>query len=71
MVKLEEQDFIKHDFHELVFPEVVAMGEEVYANFGIEFSVLTDEHIKALQEGKCLYFDIEGGEYAFVIRKGQ
>ena len=36
-------------------PEIISDGDEYDPNYGIDFVLLTDEHIKAIQEGKALY----------------
>ena len=44
-------------------PEILSDGDEFNMFFGVDYALLTDEHIKALQEGKALYLDINCGEY--------
>lgn len=63
---LEDKDF---ETEYRVKPEIVKIGDEVNGHYGTDFGVVTDSDIRALQEGKCLYFDINDGEYACIIRK--
>lgn len=53
------------DFKEFnVKPEILSDGDEIGENYGMDFVLLTDEHIKAIQEGKalCVYINC-GTEY--------
>lgn len=52
-----------------VEPEIISDGDEFYDNYGTDFVLLTDKHIKAIQEGKVLYIDINGGEYCCLLKK--
>ena len=42
-------------------------GKEIETNYGLDCIALTDEHIKAIKDGKCLNCGINGEEYAAVI----
>lgn len=58
------------DFKEFnVKPEILSDGDEIGENFGMDFVLLTDEHIKAIQEGKALCIDINDGEYCCLLKK--
>ena len=50
-------------------PEIISDGDEFDSNYGTDYVLLTDEHIKALQEGKVLYVDIQYGEYCCLLKK--
>ena len=50
-------------------PEIISDGDEYSENYGENFVLLTDEHIKAIQEGKTLCVDINDGEYACLLKK--
>ncbi len=52
-----------------VKPEILSDGDEFDRNYGVDYALLTDEHIKALQEGKALYVDIKDGEYCCLLKK--
>jgi len=47
--------------------DIIKNGGKVETNYGLECIALTDEHIKAIKEGKAINFDINGGEYAGLI----
>lgn len=51
---------------------IVQKYENVDGMFGIDYFILTDEDIKALKDGRYLYYD--DGEYALLVsyamRKG-
>lgn len=47
--------------------EIVRFGEAIRTNCGIEYLPLTDEELRALNDGRCVWVDINGGEYALVI----
>ena len=64
--KLKEEDF---ETEYRVKPEIVKIGDEVNDHYGADIGAVTDNDIRALQEGKCLYFDINCGEYCIIIRK--
>lgn len=51
-------------------PRIISDGDELGKNYGEDYVLLTDEHIKAIQEGKTLCIDINCGEYSCLIRKG-
>ena len=63
--EIYDEDFEKYN----VKPEVISDGNKFDSNYGMDFALLTDEHIKALQEGKALYIDIGGGEYCCLLKK--
>lgn len=48
---------------------ILKKGERVDPLWGLEEKTITDEMIKALQQGKRLYFSVND-EYAVVIKKG-
>jgi len=48
--KLKEEDF---ETEYRVKPEIVKIGDEVNDNYGADIGVVTDNDIRALQEGKC------------------
>lgn len=48
--------------------EIVEKYETVDALWGLDYIRITDEDIKALKEGKCLYSD--NGEYSQIISYG-
>lgn len=50
-------------------PEILSDGDKIGENYGMEFVLLTDEHIKAIQEGKALCVDINCGEYCCLLKK--
>lgn len=52
-----------------VVPEIISDGEEFSENYGADFVLLTDEHIKAIQEGKILCVNINGGEFCCLLKK--
>ena len=52
-----------------VEPEVICDGDEFSPHYGTDYVLLTDEHIKAIQEGKALYVDINCGEYCCLLKK--
>ena len=52
-----------------VEPEIISDGDEINENYGMDLVLLTDEHIKAIQEGKALYVDINCGEYCCLLKK--
>lgn len=52
-----------------VEPEIISDGDEFANNFGTDYVLLTDKHIKAIQEGKVLYVDINCGEYCCLLKK--
>ena len=52
-----------------VEPEIISDGDEYSDTYGTDYVLLTDEHIKALQEGKTLYVDINDGEYCCLLKK--
>lgn len=52
-----------------VEPEIISDGDEFDNNYGADFVLLTDRHIKAIQEGKALCIDINGGEYCCLLKK--
>lgn len=62
-----DEDFKDYD----VRPTILSDGNEFDACYGMDFALLTDEHIKALQEGKVLYVDINGGEYCCLLKKAE
>jgi len=62
-----DEYFKKYD----VNPEILSDGDEFNMFFGVDYALLTDEHIKALQEGKVLYLDINCGEYCCLIKKAE
>lgn len=64
-----EEDYAEDFKRDSAKPEILSEGDEFDMNYGIDFASLTDEHIKALQEGKVLYVDINCGEYCCLIKK--
>ncbi len=62
-----DEDFKDYDAE----PTILSDGDKFDAYCGMGFALLTDEHIKALQEGKALYLDINGGEYCCLIKKAE
>lgn len=48
-------------------PVIIEDGENIFENYGLTTIILTDEHIKALIDGKALNFDINGSEFAGLI----
>lgn len=52
-----------------VEPKIISDGDKFDSNYGVDYALLTDEHIKALQEGKTLYVDINDGEYCCLLKK--
>ncbi|MBO7671973.1 hypothetical protein J6S88_01040 [bacterium] len=51
---------------------IVEENQDINPNCGLETIVLTDDHIKALKEGKAVWFDINCGEYAgLILYKGE
>ena len=61
----------KEDFEDCQKPITVEIGQELYLCYGADFAEITAGDIKALQDGKCLYFDINGGEYCLLLRLGE
>lgn len=47
--------------------KILENGDKIDTNYSLDCIALTDEHIKAIKEGKALNFDINGGEYAGLI----
>ena len=47
---------------------VLEEGDTFYDGFGLEYAVITDEDIKALQEGKALLFSVFD-EYTILLTK--
>ena len=66
-----EEDYDKTFEEYNVEPEIISDGDEFDSNYGTDYALLTDEHIKALQEGKVLYVDINCGEYCCLIKKAE
>lgn len=60
-----DEDFKKFN----VEPKIISDGDEFSDTFGEDFVLLTDEHIKAIHEGKALCVDINDGEYCCLIKK--
>lgn len=54
-----------------VEPEIISEGDEFSSYFGTDYVLLTDKHIKAIQEGKVLYVDINAGEYCCLLKKAE
>ena len=52
-----------------VEPQIISDGDKFNANFGTDYVLLTDEYIKAIQEGKALCVDINYGEYCCLLKK--
>lgn len=52
-----------------VEPRIISNGDELGKNYGEDYVLLTDEHIKAIQEGKALCIDINDGEYCCLLKK--
>ena len=48
---------------------ILKKGERADPLWGLEEKIITDEMIKALQQGKRLYLSVND-EYAVVIKKG-
>ena len=59
------EDFKKFN----VEPKILSDGDEFDTNYGTDYVLLTDEHIKAIQEGKALYVSINGEEYCCLLKK--
>lgn len=55
--------YTAYQFH----PDILKDNARIDENYGLETWVVTDEHIEALKEGKALWVDIAGREYAGVI----
>lgn len=49
-------------------PEIVKRDDEVNPMYGIRAVEITEEHISALRDGKCVYFN--DGEYATILYMG-
>lgn len=64
--ELEFEDPFKKDSVE---PKIISDGDKISENYGMDLVLLTDEHIKAIQEGKALYVDINEGEYCCLLKK--
>lgn len=64
--EIEFEDPFKKDNVE---PKIISDGDEIRGNYGMDLVSLTDEHIKALQEGKTLYVDVNCGEYCCLLKK--
>ena len=47
--------------------EIIEKGGKIETNYGLDCIALTDEHIKAIKEGKAINFGINGNEYAGLI----
>ena len=60
---IKVNDVIKDDYAE--YCDAVSKYETVDAMWGIGKVIITDNDIKALQEGRCLYFS--DGEYAHIL----
>jgi hypothetical protein len=54
-----------------VEPEIISDGDLYCENFGEDFVLLTDKHIKAIQEGKVLCVSINDGEYCCLLKKAE
>ena len=48
-------------------PTILNDNDPFDTNYGLERFVLNDEHLNALKEGKAVWLDINGGEYAAII----
>lgn len=64
---IKVNDVLKDDY--LEYCDVVSKYETVDAMWGIGKVMITDNNIKALQEGKYLYFS--DGEYAQILYYGK
>jgi hypothetical protein len=69
-MKYNEKEFDEYFREYNVEPLVISDGDELGENFGEDYVLLTDNHIKALQEGKTLCIDINCGEYNCFVKKG-
>jgi hypothetical protein len=69
-MKYNEKEYDEYFREYNVEPLVISDGDELGKNFGEDYVLLTDNHIKALQEGKTLCIDINCGEYSCFIKKG-
>ena len=47
--------------------EIVEKTDKVDANYGLDIFSITKKDIEALLNGKCLYADEMGGEYACIV----
>lgn len=64
-----EKEYEEYFKEENTVPEIISDGDEFCEHYGVDLVMLTDEHIKAIQEGKVLYIDINCGEYCCLLRK--
>lgn len=48
--------------------EILKKWQKADPLYGMETHYITEKEIKALMEGKRLYFDVNCGEYAIVIK---
>lgn len=62
-----EKDFEDEEYS--VEPVILSDGDKFNEHYGVDFVLLNDEHIKALQEGKALYVDINCGEYCCLLKR--
>ena len=64
-----EKDYNEHFKKYNVEPRIISDGDTFDCNYGTDYALLTDEDIKAIQEGKALYIDINSGEYCCLLKK--
>jgi hypothetical protein len=70
-MKYNEKEFDEYFREYSVEPLVISDGDELGENFGEDYVLLTDNHIKALQEGKTLCMgNINCEEYICFVKKG-
>ena len=69
-MKYNEKEFDEYFREYNVEPLVLSDGDELRENYSEDYVLLTDNHIKALQEGKTLCIDIGCGEYICFVKKG-
>lgn len=67
MIREELTDDCGKKYHIYPDTEIVRFGEAVHTNCGIEYLPLTDKELRALNDGRCVWVDINCGEYALVI----
>ena len=68
-MKYNEKEFDKYFEDYSIEPIILSDGDELGENYGEDYVLLTDRHIRALLEGKTLCVDVNR-EYRCFIKKG-